>query len=96
MKRSVQSRMGSFIPFAQHYLHNVTASARALKVAAFPSLVSHIRKEKLPVSLAVWLGLGERSRECSGMQADSRDSVCILVLSCGSHTAGVSTRDLTC
>lgn len=33
-----------------------------MKVAAFPSLVSHIRKEKLPVSLAVWLGLGERSQ----------------------------------
>lgn len=99
MKRSVQSCMGSFIPFAQHYLHNVTASARGFEGCcfSFPSFPHQEREAScLPCSLA---GLGwEESEEweSSVMQADSRDSVCLLVLSCGSHTAGVSIRDLTC
>ena len=69
----------------------------ALKVSDFPSLVSHIRKERVPASPTdPDMGLGEKQPEgeSSVIEADSRDCVLPGFWLC-SHIGCVSTRYLT-
>lgn len=97
-KNSCRATWVSFIPFTQHYLHNVTVSVRGFEGCCFPfPSFPHQEREASCLSCSLaglgWEELGEW--ESSVMQADSKDSVCILVLVCDFHTTCFSTRDMT-